>query len=206
MYNGRQNVQARSEETRARIIQAAVKLFAEKGYDPTGVAEICTESDVSKGAFYHHFPSKQSVFLQLLQEWLEGLDAALGQSMENAASVPEGLLAMASQMQGVFTAADGRVHLFLEFWQQARRDTEIWKEFIAPYRRYQEFFARIVQRGIDEGSFAADVDPQAAGQALVALAVGILVQGVLDPAGADWDRVTTDAVGLLVSGMSSGRR
>jgi len=33
-------VQARSEETRARIIQAALKLFAEKGYDTTGVAEI----------------------------------------------------------------------------------------------------------------------------------------------------------------------
>jgi len=161
---------------------------------------------VSKGAFYHHFPTKQSVFLQLLQVWLGDLDAALGQSMESARSVPEGLLAMASQMQGVFTAADGRVHLFLEFWQQARRDPGIWKEFIAPYRRYQGFFARIVQRGIDEGSFRDDVDPQAAGQALVALAVGILVQGVLDPTGADWDRVTTDAVGLLVSGMSSVRR
>jgi AcrR family transcriptional regulator len=198
-------VQARSEETRGKIISAALKLFAEKGYDPTGVAEICDASEVSKGAFYHHFPSKQSVFLVLLQEWLQGLDSALAMVMEGATSVPEGLLAMASQMQGVFSAADGRIHLFLEFWQQARRDTEIWKEFIAPYRRYQDFFARIIQKGIDEGSLRP-IDPQVAGQSLVALAVGILVQGVLDPKGADWDRMTLDSVKLLISGMASGGR
>ena len=166
-----------------------MKLFAEKGYDPTGVAEICAAAEVSKGAFYHHFPSKQSVFLELLQEWLNGLDSALGKAMGSARSVPEGLLVMASQMQEVFSAADGRVHLFLEFWQQARRDPEIWKELIAPYRRYQDFFRRHHPRGIEEGSFRA-VDPQVAGQALVALAVGILVQGVLDPHGADWARMT----------------
>jgi AcrR family transcriptional regulator len=198
-------VQARSEETRGRIINAALRLFAEKGYDPTGVAEICVASDVSKGAFYHHFPSKQSVFLELLQSWLNGLDAEMGSVKQSARSVPEGLLAMASQMQGVFTAADGRVHLFLEFWQQARRDPEIWKEFIAPYRRYQEFFAGIIQKGMDEGSFGP-VDPQCAGQALVALAVGILVQGVLDPHGADWERMTRDSVALMISGMSPKER
>jgi AcrR family transcriptional regulator len=199
------NVQTRSGETRGRIIQAALRLFAEKGYDPTGVAEICLASDVSKGAFYHHFPSKQSIFLELLQEWLKALDIELGRAMDSSRSVPEGLLAMAYQMQGVFSAADGRIHLFLEFWQQARRDPQIWKEFIAPYRRYQDFFARVIQKGIDEGSFRP-IDPQVAGQSLVALAVGILVQGVLDPHGADWDRMTRDSVQLLISGMSAGGR
>jgi AcrR family transcriptional regulator len=197
-------MQLRSEETRNRIVQSALKLFADKGYEATGVAEICETSDVSKGAFYHHFPSKQAIFLELLQEWLQGLDKELNRAIGNASNVPEGLLAMASEMHGVFSAADGRVHLFLEFWQQARRDPDVWKEFIAPYRRYQDFFARIVQKGIDEGSIRP-LDPQVAGQTLVALAVGIVVQGVLEPAGAQWDRVTRDAVQLLITGMSTGR-
>jgi hypothetical protein len=129
----------------------------------------------------------------------------LNRAIGNAPNVPEGLLAMASEMHGVFAAADGRVQLFLEFWQQARRDPDVWKEFIAPYRRYQDFFARIVQKGIDEGSLRA-VDPQVAGQTLVALAVGIVVQGVFEPTGAEWDRVTRDAVQLLITGMSTGRQ
>jgi AcrR family transcriptional regulator len=197
-------MQTRSEETRGRIVQSALKLFAEKGYDATGVAEVCKSSGVSKGAFYHHFPSKQAVFLELLQEWLQSLDKELGRAMKAASNVPEGLLAMASEMQGVFAAADGRLPLFLEFWQQARRDPAVWKELIAPYRRYRDYFARIVQTGIDEGSLR-QVDTQAAGQALVALAVGIVVQGVLDPGGASWDLVTRGALQLLITGLSSGR-
>jgi AcrR family transcriptional regulator len=197
-------MQARSEETRARILQSALKLFAEKGYDTTGVAEVCAAADVSKGAFYHHFPSKQAIFIELLQEWLRGLDTELGKAMGRSSNVPEGLLAMASEMKGVFDATDGRLQLFLEFWQQARRDPEVWKELIAPYRRYRDFFAQIVQKGIDEGSLPQQ-DPQAAAHALVALAVGFVVQGVLDPAGADWYGVIQDAIKLLISGLSNVR-
>jgi AcrR family transcriptional regulator len=193
-------MQLRSEETRQKISQSALKLFAEKGYDATGVAEICESSEVSKGAFYHHFPSKQAIFLELLKEWLASLDMELGRAMGRSSTVPEGLLAMASEMREVFAAADGRLPLFMEFWQQARRDPLVWKEFISPYRRYQEYFARIVQKGIDEGSLRP-LDANAAGQTLVAIAVGIVVQGVIDPKAAAWDEVARGAVELLISGL-----
>jgi len=197
-------VQERSQETRSRILQSAVKLFAEKGYEASGVAEICARSKVSKGSFYHHFHSKQSLFIELLKDWLQGLDVELARVLRSATSVPEGLLAMAGQMKGVFSAADGRIQLFLEFWQQARREPRVWKEFISPYRRYQQYFGRIIARGIDEGSIRP-LDAKVAGQALVALAVGILVQGVLDPKGGQWDKVARNAVEMLVSGMRTGQ-
>ena len=196
-------MQERSLETRARVLQCAAKLFAERGYEATGVAEICSGSEVSKGAFYHHFPSKQSLFIELLKEWLQGIDAGLGQALSSSASVPRGLVAMAGQMKSVFSAADGSVQLFLEFWQQARRDPQVWKEFIAPYRRYQEYFARIIQKGIEEGSIRP-LDPQAAGRTLVALALGILIQGVLDPESTAWDAAAVDSVKMLVAGMQTG--
>jgi AcrR family transcriptional regulator len=197
-------VQARSEETRKKILDSALHLFADKGYEATGVAEICAMAEASKGAFYHHFPSKQAIFLELFRDWLIQLDGGLGSALKSASSVPDGLLAMAGQMKGVFTAADGRVGLFLEFWQQARREPEIWKELNAPYRRYQDYFADIIRKGIAEGSFR-DVDPVVAGQTLVALAVGIVVQGIVNPAGVEWDRVTYDAVELFISGLRSGQ-
>jgi AcrR family transcriptional regulator len=193
-------MQNRSEETRARISQTALRLFGEKGYAATGVAEICAGAQVSKGAFYHHFPSKQELFIGLLDTWLQEVDAGLSQAAMNATSVPDGLLAMAAQTREVFAAADGRLEIFLEFWEQARHDPQIWKAFIAPYRRYAGYFAEIVRKGIAEGSFR-ELDAQVAGQTLVALAVGIVVQGVLDPQGAPWDKVTRDAVALLMDGM-----
>ena len=180
-----------------------MKLFADQGYDATGVAEICNVSAVSKGAFYHHFPSKQSVFLELLKEWLAGLDIELGKAMVRARNVPDVLMAMAGETKGVFSAADGRIQFFFEFWQQARRDPDIWKEFIAPYRRYQDYFADIIKKGIAEGSIR-QIDAHVAGQALVALALGIVIQGVVDPGGAAWDRVAADAVQLFLTGIAKG--
>ena len=50
--------QKRGEETRSRILDAAQGCFVQHGYDATGVAEICRSAGLSKGAFYHHFPSK----------------------------------------------------------------------------------------------------------------------------------------------------
>ncbi len=181
-------------------MQSALKLFAEKGYEATGVAEICASSEVSKGAFYHHFPTKQAIFIMLLEDWLDGVDAELARAVNSSTIVPEALLAMASETREVFKAADGKLEIFLEFWEQARHDPQIRQAFIAPYRKYREYLAAVVQKGIDEGSFR-DFDAQVGGQALVALAVGIVVQGVLDPNGAPWDQVIREAVHLIINGM-----
>ena len=89
-------MQQRSEETRTHILEAALKLFSKEGYDATGVAQICQAAGVSKGAFYHHFPSKHAVFMALLQSWLEVLDKQFQAALEGARDVPDGLLRMAA--------------------------------------------------------------------------------------------------------------
>ena len=70
--------QQRSEETRARIMDAAVRRFSISGYDAASVDDICAEAGVSKGAFYHHYPTKQAIFLALMQGWLGMIDIGLG--------------------------------------------------------------------------------------------------------------------------------
>lgn len=194
-------MQQRSEETRNHILAASLKLFAQSGYDAAGVAEICAAAGVSKGAFYHHFPSKQAVFLVLLHNWLEGLDAQVGLVRQGAQSVPQAFLHMSSMMRIVFQAAGGYLPMFLEFWTQANRDPTVWQATIAPYRRYQELFAGMVQEGIQEGSLRP-VDPQVSARLIVALALGILLQGLLDPQGTDWEQVTQLGMHYLMDGLA----
>lgn len=194
-------MQQRSEETRNHILAASLKLFAQSGYDAAGVAEICAAAGVSKGAFYHHFPSKQAVFLVLLHNWLEGLDAQVGLVRQGAQSVPQAFLNMSSMMRIVFQAAGGYLPMFLEFWTQANRDPTVWQATIAPYRRYQELFAGMVQEGIQEGSLRP-VDPQVSARLIVALALGILLQGLLDPQGTDWEQVTQLGMHYLMDGLA----
>jgi AcrR family transcriptional regulator len=197
-------VQVRSEETRNRILQSALRLFSETGYDATGVAEICSTAGVSKGAFYHHFETKQAVFLQLLEDWLQQVDADLQTALSEAPTVVDGLLGMAARTREVFSAADGRLSILLEFWSQARKDPVVWERTIAPFRRYRDAFAGIIAKGIEEGSLRP-IDADKAAQALMSLAVGIVLQGVLDPKGARWDRVIQDTIGMLVEGIGRKR-
>ena len=61
-------MQNRSQQTRLRILNAALVIFARDGYDASSVNEICVEAGVSKGAFFHHFPSKEAIFDVLILE------------------------------------------------------------------------------------------------------------------------------------------
>lgn len=59
---------ARGEERRRQIIEVSTRLFAEKGYHPTSVAEIVDAVGVGKGVFYWYFDSKEALLREILRE------------------------------------------------------------------------------------------------------------------------------------------
>jgi TetR/AcrR family transcriptional repressor of nem operon len=64
-------------DTRDRILSAALKLFATKGYGSTSVADILHSADVNAGSLYHFFPGKQDVLIAVLDTYLAGIDPML---------------------------------------------------------------------------------------------------------------------------------
>ncbi len=193
-------MQTRSALTRSQILAAAYTLFSTTGYASTGVAEICAAAGVSKGAFYHHFPSKQAVFLAILDEWLQGLDQSFLLARQEEQSVPQALTRMGGLAGSLMQAADVRLTILLEFWIQAARDPAIWPAAIAPYHRYTQVIAGLIRQGIEEGALRS-VDPEQAARALVALALGLLMQGMFDHQTADWAQEVRQAVALFLAGI-----
>jgi len=191
-------LQQRSEETRSKIIHSAVNLFSVRGYTAASVDDICKEAGVSKGAFYHHFESKQALFLALLDNWLKTIDSAIDASRDESA--PETFRHLTEAFPYIFQSAGNHLPMFMEFWLQASRDEKIWQASIAPYRRYHRYFTSLIKKGVAEGSFA-QVDPQLVSRMIVSMSVGLLLQSLLDPEGANWEKVTREGTTLLVDSL-----
>ncbi len=75
-----------SHETRERILEAAVTVFASKGYHDTKEDDIVAESNTSKGSFYFYFPSKQDIFLALVDTFADLLESRLHARIQTVTS------------------------------------------------------------------------------------------------------------------------
>jgi len=102
-----------AQETRTRILEAAVKVFATKGYHDTKVDDIVSESSTSKGSFYFYFPSKQDIFLALSDTFADLLESKITQAMEKESHGIQQMDAALQASLGLFTQYRGLAKIAL---------------------------------------------------------------------------------------------
>lgn len=71
---------AKGQATRAQIVSAATALFSTAGYEATSIEAVLAKSDVSRGALYHHFDSKEALFVAVF----EAMEARIAQATVDA--------------------------------------------------------------------------------------------------------------------------
>ena len=195
-------MQQRSAETKEKILLTAQELFSTAGYDATGVSQICTAAGLSKGAFYHHFPSKHAVFMTLLQNWLDEMDAVFSTASVESNGVLVGISRMANSSDIIFDQVQGHFPLFLEFWSKSIRDERVWEETKQPFLKYYFYFSQMIKDGIAEGS-VRPMDAGTASRAILGLAIGIILQGLLYPQEADWKAELQNSMDILLRGLQN---
>lgn len=82
-----------SEATRRALLDSATDLFVERGFSTTSLDEVAAKARVTKGAIYHHFPSKQSLFEAVSEEVEEITGAAITEAAAAHDSVWDGAVA-----------------------------------------------------------------------------------------------------------------
>ncbi len=136
--------------TRARLIEAAGKVFARSGLHQASIDEVAEEAGFTKGAFYANFGSKEELFLAMLDERFA---ARLGE-LERATASDESPEEQARQAGTDFSraiAADPEwERLFFEFAAHAGRDERFRVELVERYRalraRIEELYRRRIER------------------------------------------------------------
>jgi AcrR family transcriptional regulator len=82
-----------AQQTRRRIIQIAIQHCKQRGYEGLSLVEVAQEAQVTRGAIYHHFPSKQALFLEMVEQLLGSMGSAILESAEKAPDTWQSLLA-----------------------------------------------------------------------------------------------------------------
>ena len=140
-------------DTRSKILEAAVNVFAQKGYHETRVDDIVTESKTSKGSVYFYFPSKQDIFLGLIDTFSGLLESRLNEAIQNE---KHGIQQMDSALQV-------SLNLFSQYRTLAKivliQAVGLGAAFEERRREINNRFTRIIQarldRAVSDGSIPA---------------------------------------------------
>lgn len=87
-YRSSDKTRQKKDAKRTAMMQAAVRVFAEKGYYAATVRDIVNASNVAIGTFYFYFPDKETLFIYLYEETADFLLQTIQQSLATRATLP----------------------------------------------------------------------------------------------------------------------
>jgi AcrR family transcriptional regulator len=172
--------QARSETTRQKIIDAALELYDEIGYTATGMGDIIERAQLTKGALYYHFDSKDAVAAAVIERGSHDLLAAFQTACQSSAPAIENLI------HSTFVIADVMAHSRVA--REATRLTYTLGQLDESARANSAWLATIatqLRRVAAEGDLRDDIDPDVVAETLVATTTGATLMSLEESCGAD---------------------
>lgn len=165
-------------ERRTAILEAAVRIYGERGFRGTGLHAIAAEVGISHTGVLHHFGTKENLLRALVQYRLERQAAdyvvfSIG-GRAGIAMVPriaERLLDD-SAMERLFTVLIA---------ENLMPGDPLHEHFVMLQRAGREQVATMIRVGIDRGEFRNDIEPETIATEIIAFLIGMQTQWLLDP-------------------------
>lgn len=198
----RTSERANSEDKRRKILRAAVRVFASKGYEASRVADVAREAGVAYGLVYHYFDSKEDVLNSIFQEHLGVVNRVIESIDREKVSAREKLRAVAAFMIDGFQVAADVVRVLL---LEVRRSSML---LAAPRAEAVEgLFQRIealIRRHQEDGSLRPGIDARMASYVFVGALETLLsgfALGTLPPTEEALDRAKAAVVEIAWKGL-----
>jgi AcrR family transcriptional regulator len=184
-------VGASGEETRRRILNAAIRCVAEGGYSQATVREIARAADVTSGSLYNYFATKREL-LKATAESIEDL------TLPRLRAAANGAHDVVDRMDALLDESDRlmREYPYLAAFERAMRAEHTQQQHSSDdskavgVQAIRVLIAEIIDDARRAGSLAADVDPEAVVDVLFALARG-LTEHTAEPLAAQRDTLAT---------------
>ena len=215
----------RSDDKRRRILQAAVKVFARKGYFASRVSEIAKRADVADGTIYLYFRGKEDILVSLFDEVMSEHVERARAEMQAVEGAPDRLRVLAEHHLRVLGAVQGapeklrtiaRRHLGLlggnrdlavVFQVELRQSTKFMERFTASW--LQDYFAlvgEIIEEGQQDGSLRADLPLKLTAKAVFGILDEMVTSWILSKRDYDLAELAPVVMDLLLRGMAAPRK
>ena len=188
------------EERRQQILDAAVRSFSRGGLHRTTIEDIRLEAELSRGAVYHYFKTKEDI-IDAIRERSAGQAESFYRASSGIDDGATRLLNLVNATLSVMTSpasADAnRLALFL--WAESLVNQRIMDGQLPSFKPYLGALARAIADTQAEGRAATQVDPEALARVIAGTMLGLQIQLTWEP---DMDM---DAAGQALESMLTGK-
>src|SRR5919201_5323274 len=185
----------KQEQTRERLLEAAARVFARRGYQQASVDEIAAEAGFTTGAVYSNFSGKEELFLALADKKVEDRVAdirAVGEAGERAG------VEAANQFRELLERDPDWPLLFYEFWSFGVRNAEIREEFSKRRDAVRDALAETLERVAGQLGFELRFPAPVLASAISATLNGLAFEAAADP-DAIPDDVFSEFIGAILA-------
>lgn len=190
----------RGVETRRRILEAAARAFAERGYAGTSFTDLMAATGLTKGALYFHFTSKDALamaaFGHAQDKWVSAVLAA-SDPQARAAEQLEAMLRAAVRFHETEPDARCVARLCFELGEQPEH-----RPYLVPYlSTWEQMVSALIRRAQEEGDYRPDVAPDAAARVAVAAFIGMTDVSQVVSGGSDLADRSSEFHDVFVGGL-----
>jgi AcrR family transcriptional regulator len=137
------------------VLQAAVEVFNERGYDGASMEDLSKRLGIAKSAIYHHVSGKEELLRMALDRALDGWSEAAEQARALDAPAIERLEML---VRGTVAVLEGQLP-YVTLLLRVRGNTDVERAALARRRSFDRLVASLVEEAERDGDVRADIDP-----------------------------------------------
>jgi AcrR family transcriptional regulator len=167
----------RRAQTRADLIDAAERLFSERGFHATSLDVVADHAGYTKGAVYSNFASKEDLFFAVYERRVERFVPHAHRTLDES----DGVIRLVAEAAGRRDREDGWLAVFLEFWTHVLRHPEHRERFAAIHARAVSPFVEATERYAEQHEVELPLDARQLSVALFAMGTGLGLERLTQP-------------------------
>ena len=198
-------------DKRARILDAAIKVFARKGYHGCRVSDIAREAEIAYGLVYHYFTNKEEILRTIFEERWSGFLELVDEIAARETTAEDKLVSIAALMLNAYRLRPDWVKVLVLELQRSSRFAEPGQ--IRAVGLLFQSVARILRAGQETGELRSDLDPDVACYVFIGALEIVITSLVLDlikieekaPSESEYYlKVARTVVDIFLHGLSGG--